>query len=401
MKYLVIAVLALAIAVVLGQVIADDAGFVVIGYGGKVFRTSFAFFVVLLAVAMFALYLAWRFLYQLFTLKTRWHRWSGDYRRKRAQRALSTGLIALAEGKFNRAEKLLSRGADQEAAPALHYLGAAEAAQAQNAIDRRDNYLSLAREAMPSAEIAIGIKRAEMQLENTQFEQARATLEYLADRHPDNKQVLSLQQRIYSDTSDHAAVLSLLPALRRHRVYPPERLAALELDTARDLLSVPAASVDELNALWRRLPKSMREHERCIAEYARQLHTLGFDEEAESLLRKSLTQRWDDELAALYGEVRIPNAALQLERAETWLATRSDDPVLLMSVAQLAIATDDWPKARRHLNALVEAQPSPMAYRLLADVHEQAEETEAANACQRAGLQLATNAISGLPAVRS
>ena len=48
MKYLLIAILSLVVAVVLGHFISDDAGFVVIGYGGKVFRTSFAFFVVLL-----------------------------------------------------------------------------------------------------------------------------------------------------------------------------------------------------------------------------------------------------------------------------------------------------------------------------------------------------------------
>jgi len=169
-KYLVITVLSLVVAVVLGQFIADDAGFVVIGYGGKVPRTSFAFFVVLLVVGMTALYFIWRLLYQVFTLKTRWRGWSGEYRRRRSQRALGNGLIALAEGDFGRAEQLLSRGADDDMAPALHYLGAAEAAQAQNAIERRDNYLSLAREAMPSAEVAIGIKRAEMQLEDQQFE---------------------------------------------------------------------------------------------------------------------------------------------------------------------------------------------------------------------------------------
>ena len=42
-----------------------------------------------------------------------------------------------------------------------------------------------------------------------------------------------------------------------------------------------------------------------------------------------------------------------------------------------------------------------MGYRLLAEVHEQADEIEDANRCQREGLRLATNAIGGLPAVRA
>lgn len=399
MKYLVITVLSLAVAVVLGQFIADDAGFVVIGYGGKVLRTSFAFFVVLLVVGISALYFVWRVVYQVFTLKTRWRGWSGEYRRRRSQRALGNGLIALAEGDFGRAEQILSRGADDDMAPALHYLGAAEAAQAQNAIERRDNYLSLAREAMPSAEVAIGIKRAEMQLADQQFEQARATLDYLADRHPDNKQVLGLQQRTYAEIGDARALLALLPALRRHRVFTPERLLACETETAETLMSRHYASVDDLNEVWNLLPKPAREQPRIIALYAQRLGLLGFDEEAEKLLRKSLVRHWQGDLVRQYGEVHIHNRALQLERAEAWLATRTDDPDLLLCLAKLSIAADEWDKARATLQRLIEVAPSPLAYRLLAGVYEQAAEFEAAARCQRDGLALATNAVGGLPAV--
>ncbi len=399
MKYLLLTVISLAVAVLLGQLIADDPGFVVIGYGGKVFRTSFVFFVVLLVIGIFALTFAWRALVHIFTLRTRWLGWTGEYRRKRSQRALSNGLLALAEGDFGRAEQLLSRGAEAESGPALHYLGAAEAAQAQNAAERRDNYLSLAREAMPSAEVAIGIKSAEMQLETGQYEQARATLDYLADRHPDNKQVLTLQHRTYTEIGDTPALVALLPALRRHRVFPPEHLQALELEAAAAALSQPCSSVDDINRIWNGLPKNVREASRPIALYAHQLTVLGFHEEAEKLLRKSLMRHWDDGLVRHYGEVRINNADLQLERAEGWLATREDDPELLMCLAKLAISADDWDKARGYLLRVLDVAPSPLAYQKLAEVHEHADDHEAAGRCHREGLRLATNSVGGLPAV--
>ncbi len=401
MKYLVILILSLGLAVVLGHFISDDAGFVVIGYAGKVFRTSFAFFVVLLVVAIVALYFTWRFLYQVLTLKTRWIGWTGEYRRRRSQRTLSNGLIALAEGDFNRAERLLSHGADEETAPAIRYLGAAEAAQAQNASDRRDTYLSLAHDAMPSAEVAVGTKRAEMQLANDQCEQARATLDYLADRHPDNKQVLSLQQRAYTETNDTRALLGLLPALRRHRVFSPERLAELELDTARSLLSHPVESIDALHDIWQRLPKAIRSRPACVALYAKQLVAFGHHEDAELALRKTLGREWHPDLIRQYGDVRVPKALSQMQRAEVWQVTRMDDTDLLLTLAKLSINTDQWGKARKHLDRLIELAPSPMAYRLLAEVHEQADEIEDANRCQREGLRLATNAIRGLPVVRA
>ncbi len=401
MKYLFILICALGLAVVLGHFVSDDAGFVVIGYAGKVFRTSFAFFVVLLVVGIIAVYFAWRFLYQIITLRTRWIGWSGNYRRKRSQRALGNGLLALAEGDFNRAERLLSRGGDDETATALRYLGAAEAAQAQNAAERRDNYLSLAHDAMPSAEVAVGIKRAEMQLANEQYEQARASLAYLADRHPDNKQVLSLQQRVYVKTDDFDALLSLLPALRRHHVFTPERIDGLESQTATAMLSKPYTSVDDLHQIWHRLPKTCRNRSNCIALYTKQLAALGHQEDAEALLRKHIGREWHPELIRQYGEVRVPKALQQMQRAEVWLVTRTEDPDLLLTVAKLCINAEQWDKARSYLDRLIALDPSPMAYRLLAEVFEQGEDIDAANQCQREGLRLATNSAGGMPVLRT
>ncbi|MDA0820876.1 MAG: hypothetical protein O3C28_00450 [Proteobacteria bacterium] len=396
MKLLVITMLSLALAMVLGHLISDDAGFVVIGYGGKVFRTSFVFFLVLLVVGWTALYLTWRILYRLITIKTRWIGWTGEYRAKRSKRALANGLVALAEGNFPRAEQLLSRGADDELAPAIHYLGAAEAAQAQNAVDRRDNYLSLARAAMPSAEVAIGIKRAQMQLANNQVEQSRATLEYLADRHPDNKQILGLQQQAYQEVGDTRALLHLLPVLRRHRVFDTERLATLERETATQLLARNFASFDELDEIWNALPKAARGQAPCLALYCQQLVAFGHHEEAEKLLRKSLTRQWHPDTVRQYGEVRIHNAALQLERAESWLVSRAEDVDLLLALAKLSVCANAWKKARGYVEQLITVAPSPIAYALLAEVHEQAGEVDDAALARRDGLALATHPVRSL-----
>ena len=399
MKFLVITIITFVLAVGLGHFISDDAGFVIIGYGDKVFRTSVVVFVVILAILWTALSYAWWALYRVLTLKSWWMARRGDFRAKRSKRALSNGLVALAEGDFSRAERLLSRGADGDSDPAIHYMGAAEAAQAQNETERRDHYFSLAREAMPTAEVAIGIKRAQMQLANQQSEQARATLDYLADRHPENKQVLGLQQQVYADTGDMRALLGLLPALRRHRVYDIGRLAEIEAATATALLLVPISSLEDLQQVWNVIPKAVRGHGSSVAGYTRQLATLGQHAEAERLLRKNIAHEWHADTIRLYGDIRIPNAALQLERAESWLASRSDDHDLLLALAKLSIAAELWGKSRAYLNQIIAIAPSPITYRLLAEVHEQAAETEAAMKCRREGLRLATSGAVGLPAV--
>ncbi len=391
MKYLIILIVALGLAVVLGYYVSDDAGFVVIGYAGKVFRTSFVFFVFLLAAVIIAVYLSACFLYRILTLRTRLVGWSGDYSRNRAQRALGEGLLALAGGDFRRAERLLRRGGGDETATAVRYLGAAEAAQAQNAVGRRDNYLHLAQGALPAAEMAVGIKKVEMQVASDQYKQARVTLDYLSDQHFCNEKILALQESLYVQTKDFEALLDLLPALRRHTNFTPARLASLELKTAIALLSKPRFHVDDIHEIWRQLPKSCRGHAKCIALYAGRLAALGQHEEAEILLRKHIGHEWHPELIYQYGEVRTAKVLQQMQRAEVWLATRTKDPNLLLTVAKLCTKAEQWDKAQRYLDRLVALAPSPAAYWLLAEVFGQSDDLESVNQCLREGLRLATD----------
>ena len=57
-RILLVALLALVAAVAAGHFIAVDPGFIVIGIGGKVVRSTFAFFVIVLLAALLAFYIA-------------------------------------------------------------------------------------------------------------------------------------------------------------------------------------------------------------------------------------------------------------------------------------------------------------------------------------------------------
>ena len=389
MRYLLLLVLALVAAVGLGQLLQQDPGFIIVGYGGKFYRMSFVPFVVVSIVAAIALYLAVKLLLRLLTIGRSWNDWTSGRRRRRSQKSLNSGLIALAEGDYARAEQMLKRGADDDISPAVHYLGAAEAAQGLNATDRRDRYLAKAREALPSAEPAIGIKRAEMQIETGQLEQAQATVAYLADRYPDNPQVLLLKRDLCLHDHDWQGLATLLPALRRHRALDEASLSRLEVDTGRKLVDRYISSRDELDVVWQKLPRRARESASCIAAYARQLVVFGDHENAEATLRKALNQNWNAELIALYREVELPNTELLLERAEAWLKQRPDDPDLLVTVAALAAKAERYTEARTHLEKLNAFEYTPQAYQLLADIYEKEGQLAEASRCRREGLKLA------------
>ena len=392
MRTLILIILALAIAVGLGHVLQQDPGFIIVGYGGKFFRMSFVPFAVMVIVASLLVYLALKALLQLLTVGKRWKKWSTGRKQRKSHRALDDGLLALAAGEFVRAEKLLSQGAKSDDSPAVHWLAAAEAAQGQDAIDRRDLYLSRAREAEPHAEAAIGLRRARMQLQNNQLEQARAAAEYLSDRYPDNQQVLLLRRDVYRQDDDWHALLNLLPAIKRHRALSDDALESLEEQTSVALLGDYFGSLDELNAAWEKISKTGRSNPAALAKYATALVGFGQQEQAENMLRKALGQTWHQDLIQAYRRVEIGNSDLQLERAEVWLKARPDDADLLITLASLAIKADHWDKARGYLDKLSKSQATPEAYQLLADVLEHEGNPAEASRCRRDGLAMALGA---------
>ena len=395
MRVLVVALVALVAAVVAARYVAEDPGFIVIGYGGTVVRTTFAFFLVVLLVAFLALHGLVNLVQRAGRLRRNWHHWSEEHRRRRAHESLAGGLMAMAAGDHARAERLLRRGVDEHSQPAAHYLAAAEAAQAARAPGRRDNYLELAAGADPGARTALTIKRAGWLLENGQLSEARPIVEKLARHHRDNPQVLALLLRLAQASYDHQGVFELVPALRRDRVLGHDALNMIEREAAIALLSRADLVREVLDARWRALGKHLRGEPEIVSAYARGLCRHGADEAAEELVRKHLERRWDTALAALYGEIACSPPTRQLRKLEAWTVTHGGDPGLRLAHARLAIRAGPWGEARAQVEGLIDHTPSPLLHELLAEIAEGTGDGAAAARHRRAGLELA---IGGAPA---
>jgi len=377
---------ALTAAVVAGHFLAADPGFVVIGYGGKVVRTSFAFFLLASVCTLGVLYLLARLLAGLFDMRRRWRRWSAEYRRRRAHRSLANGMLAYAGGDYARAERLFSGGVDEDAQPAVHYLAAAEAAHAQHAYARRDNYLQLAHDIEPQTRSALDTQHAEWLIERREFDAAAALI-----ARTDGAQtpaLLRLRLGIAQGRGDHGAVLRLLPELRRERVLRHDEAMALERASALALL----ATGDADDAVWEQLSKPLRAHPAVVAAYARALIRRARVDDAERLVARQLDRNWDSDLAALYGEIACTPPTTQLRRAEAWATQHEDDPGLRLTRARIAARAQLWGPARQQLELLLAASPSPLYYRLLADIADATGDDDAARRLRAQGLELATGA---------
>jgi HemY protein len=175
-------------------------------------------------------------------------------------------------------------------------------------------------------------------------------------------------------------------------------LDAVTTEVYRVLLADAATHKDATRAesLWSELPRSLRQVPDLVVHYAEALRSGGRDDDAESLLRGVLRQRWDDRLALQYGLLKTGDTARQLGRAEAWLRERGDTPVLLLTCGRLCMRSSLWGKARSYLESSIANGPRPDTWHELSKLLQHTGEPESAAECTRKGLLLALGSGTGL-----
>lgn len=367
-----------------------DTGYALLAYGEWTVETSLAVLLLATLMAFVVFHFLLRLVLSGLHLPGRVSRWQGERSRLQARRATQQGFIALAEGDWQRAERLLARHADGSDTPLLNYLGAARAAQKLGAEGRRDDYLARAHRSMPEARLAVGLTQAEVQLSHGQAERALATLVQLRALAPRNAHVLYLLKRLYERMRSWKELTELLPDLRRQKVLGAEALNALERRAHGELLRSAAGAGDmqRLDALWKQLPKPLRRDRELVEIYLGPLVAAGRGHQAEALLAEALRNHWEPSLVRRYGLVR-GDAAAQLAAAETWLEDHGRDPDLLLTLGRLCLHNRLWGKARAYLEASLGAEPRPETYCELGSLLQEMGEGSEARTCFRRGLQLA------------
>jgi HemY protein len=380
--------LALLAGAAMAAVVYRDSGYVLLSYDVWSVEMSLALLVLLVAALFTALYLLLRLLAGARRLPADTRAWRHRRGARLARRTLTRGLLELSEGNWPSAEKNLVKHADRSETPLLNYLAAARAAQLQGAHERRDSYIRLAHESMPSADVAVSLTQAELQLADHQLEQALATLRHLRSIAPRHTYVLRLLRRLYEQLGDWDQLRELLPELRKRKVIPAEEQRELEVRVHRALLERASLSVEKtrVREIWEQLPRGLKQDHRLVGDYAHYLQERGKDDEAEALVRDTLKQHWEPGLVELYGLLDTAKPARQLALAESLLQQHPQDPTLLLTLGRLCLRAKLWGKARGYLEASIGAGGAPAAFRELGHLLEQMGEAEAALALYRRGL---------------
>lgn len=394
MKTLIIALLGLTAAVVAALAVQDDNGYILVGYGQWTIEGSLAFFLLANVLVFVVLYLVIRFFSRMFAAPKQVGEWRNKRGALRARKALTLGLVELSEGNWQKAEKDLLKYARRSETPLLNYLAAARSAQQQGAHERRDQYLQLAHESMPSADVAVALTQAELQIDHEQFEQALATLCHLREIAPKHTHVLKLLKELYLRLDDWQELGKLLPDLKKRKVVDQSELQSLEQNIYRHKLS-QAADLEDPNQLqitWNSIPSSARGKEEMVMIYVNHLINRKETGQVEKLLRSTLNRNWSDDLIELYGRVEMEDGAHQLNVAEGWLKNHGDNATLLLTLGRICLRNKLWGKARSYLEASIGEEPTAEAYRELGELLARMGEEQQALGCFRSGFELTSDA---------
>ena len=355
MRRIVLILLLVAAAVALvGVAVVQHPGYVLFAYKGFRYESSLWAFLALVAVLVLLVWGVRLVLSLIFVSGGVINPWSRRNARRRVRLASEQGLLDLAEGRWARALRHLRRAAEADPQPLMFYLGAARAANRIGQYEESDQLLERALERQPQAELAIALAHAELQQERGDLNGALDTLKAMHEHHPKHHQVLRQLVQLQRQRGDLAALVGLVPELRKNKALPESEIAQLELNAwSERLVHAGQAGLNEgenaLNPLiqaWQHLSAAQRAEPRLVLAFAEQLRHLGAEPEAEEAVRIALKRGYDRELVRFYGRLRGADPARQLQTAEGFLKEQPGDPVLFLTLGRLSLQNSLWGKAR-------------------------------------------------------
>ncbi|MDQ1363183.1 MAG: hypothetical protein QG652_1044 [Pseudomonadota bacterium] len=366
-------VLALLLAIIVAVTIAVinyrfGSGYVVVSFADISIETSFIFAASVLTLSFFVFYYAMRALAFIVRMPLYLRLRARQRRAEQARQSLIKGLIEFHAGHFADAEKILLKQAPHSDTTLLNYMVAARAAHQQGADSRRDEYLKLAQNATPNAEVAVAITQAELQMAHQQYEQALATLKQADSLSPKNNYIKKLLASAYEQLADWSSLSNMLDDLRKNRLLAETDFNNLEISTYQNLLRQLSLqkNTQDVTALWQRLPRHLKDNSAILQIYIEHLLARQQSSDAETLLRNHLGKNWHEPLVLLYGQINSDKPQQQLETAEAWLPNHRNCAELLLVTGKLCVKNKLWGKARTYLEASLGIKPMAETYMHLA-----------------------------------
>ena len=390
MRYLVVLLMVTIGAFWLGSYAFEHSVDVSVKWGdwGTITLTSTTALIAVI-LGFFALYVLVALIKTLFGLRKKIRRYRQAKLVEKAKNELTSGLIQFTEGRWDTSEKMLLDNVKHSETPLLNFLAAARAAHMQEAYERRDAYLKAASKQGEEAQVAVAVSQADMQFNSGQYEQARATLVRLLENHPKHPYAIKLLAKVYYQQEDWSNLFDLLPELDKQALIKKSDQEKYEVTALSGIFHMLAGKkeVAQIQALWKKLPTTIKEKPQAILLYCKALGDAGDVTASNKFLIAALNKHWDEGLIERYGLIEHPNLGKAIKQAEKWLPDHERSPMLLLALARLNRQYQLWGKSKTYYNSSLNFSPSAAVYLELAELLEELGEYENAEICYKQGLK--------------
>lgn len=394
MKFIILIISSLLLATAISIYIQHDSGYMTMTIAGWTVQMSFVLFVIIVITLFLILYALAGVINSFIKAPERLRQWQANKAQQLSEKYLSQGLMSLVKGDLAGAEKFLIKGAKHSRSPLANYLAAAQVAQKLGVLKHRDQYLRKARLAAQDKHVLIDLVQAELQLKNSQPQQALQKLSDLHEQQPGHNEINKALLHTYIELGHWSTVLALLATTKSKKCgLTKEQIQRTKIQAYIGLLRQANNTVtgkETLQETWNAIPKKLQKTPVLIEAYTEEKLKSSDSADCEPLLRRALKNQPTAGLINLYGLVASDNPARQLKFVENLLSKHGSNDILLLTLGRLSARNKLFGKAKNYLQQSLVINPLPETYQMLGQVMTELGEHETATQNYQKGLELIT-----------
>jgi len=364
---------AFAVAVMVALVLRSNHGNIAIFWPPYRIELSSNMALVLTVVGFLVLHLVLRLISKTVAMPQRIRDYKERRRLHKSSRALQGAVLALFEGRYDRAERLAATAASSSGdggdGLAAASLLAARSAHRLGAPARRDDWLRQASGASVDNAAALMVQ-AEFALDDQQPARALDAVDRMTPGGAQQPIALEAALGAYQQSGRWDRVLDTVRQLSKRGRMSARETASLRLTAYRQLLVPLEGDARAIRELW----KSLRSDERKLPELAAPtvaaLARAAAPDDARKIALSVLDTSYDEATAEAYGTIVALAPRQRLEQLERWRSRHGDKPKLLEMLGRICASEKLWGKAEAYLLGSLNSGDTVSARVALAQLYE-------------------------------
>jgi HemY protein len=295
---------------------------------------------------------------------------------EKAHGALSEALMAGFEGRFGKVERLAREAQTHPQTNTLASLLGARAAHRMREYTRRDEWLAQVND--PKAQNAKWVTQAELLVEEQKPEQALAAIDQAQRLGARHIHVMRTALRAHEQNSDWSEVIRLTRALDKRGLLHDAASAGHRINAYRRLSQTADGS--GLSKLWIEVRAQSDIRPRLAGYFAERFEAVGNVAAARQIYKDEIDDSFNAAFVRRFLALEGQALTEKLSIVEHWQKRYGNEPDLLLALGELCRREQLWGKAQTLLEKTIGIKPTPAAYYALAQLFENLDKTDQANA---------------------